>query len=216
MSLDPRPGPGSRALPAGHALRALEDADAPELHALIERNRARLALWISWAHGQTPQDTRAFIGRARAMEQDGSGCSRAILASQALAGVVGLTVDRTNRCGAIGYWLDAASEGKGVMTAAVATLADEGFDRYRLVRVEIRADVENHASKAVAERLGFQREGVLRQSYRVIGDRYSDDAVYSMLASDPRRAALADPAAASSSSPSLAAATPQPGSPARR
>jgi ribosomal-protein-serine acetyltransferase len=213
VSLDPRPGPGSRGLPAGHALRALVDADAPELHALIERNRARLARWISWAHGQTPQDTRAFIGRARAMEQDGSGCSRAILASQALAGVVGLTVDRVNRCGAIGYWLDAASEGKGVMSAAVATLADEGFDRYRLVRVEIRADVENRASTAVAERLGFQREGVLRQSYRVIGDRYSDDAVYSMLASDPRRAALA---ARPASSQSLAAAAPQAESPARR
>ncbi len=75
------------------------------------------------------------------------------------------------------------------MTAAVAALVDDGFDRYRLVRVEIRADVENRASRAVAERLGFQLEGVLRQSYRVLDERYSDDAVYSLLASE--RPALA-------------------------
>jgi ribosomal-protein-serine acetyltransferase len=191
VSAQPDPAPRSHWLPAGHELRALQDADAPELHALIERNRARLARWIAWAHGQTPQDTRAFIGRARAKEQEGSGLSRGLDAAGRLAGVVGISVDRANRSAAIGYWLDEASEGKGVMTAAVAALVDDGFDRYRLVRVEIRADVDNRASRAIAERLGFQLEGVARQAYRIAGDRYSDDAVYSMLASDPAQRELA-------------------------
>jgi len=184
--------PLDRALPAGHALRAIADADAGELHALIERNRARLARWIHWAAGQTRQDTRAFIGRARAMEQDGSGLSRAIVRSGALAGVVGITVDTANRSAAIGYWLDEHSGGNGVMTAAVAALVEDGFERYRLVRVEIRADVENSASRAVAERLGFQLEGVMRQSYRVADEHYSDDALYSLLAGDPQRRSLSD------------------------
>ena len=177
-------------LHGGYALRELGDRDADELHAVIERNRARLALWISWASDQTLDDTRAFIARARAMEHDDTGLSRAILAAGRLAGVVGVTVDAANDSAAIGYWIDAASEGKGVVTAAVGALVDDGFQRWRLTRVEIRADVENRASCAVAERLGFQLEGVLRQAYRV-GDRYSDDAVYSLLASDPARAALA-------------------------
>ncbi|HWG09441.1 MAG TPA: GNAT family protein [Solirubrobacteraceae bacterium] len=180
------------ALPHGYELRALEEDDAQELHALIERNRSRLARWIHWARGQTPQDTHAFIGRARRMEQEGSGLSRGVLCCGRLAGVVGITVDRANRSAAIGYWLDEASEGRGVMTAAVAALADDGFDRWRLRRVEIRADVENVASRAVAERLGFELEGIARQAYHVGDERYSDDAVYSMLASDPARAALAE------------------------
>jgi ribosomal-protein-serine acetyltransferase len=186
---DPAPSVGG--LPAGYHLRALHDGDAHELHALIECNRARLARWIHWAHGQTLQDTRAFIGRAHAKEQEGSGLSRGIVAAGRLAGVVGLSVDRTNRSAAIGYWLDEASEGKGVMTAAVAALADDGFERYRLMRLEIRADVDNRASRAVAERLGFQLEGVMRQSYHVAAERYSDDAVYSLLATDPARGGLA-------------------------
>lgn len=181
----------SETLPGGYALRALGDQDAPELHALIERNRARLARWIHWAAGQTAGDTLAFIGRARALEGEGAGFSRAIVDPEGrLAGVVGLTVDRLNRAGAIGYWLDAESEGKGVVTAAVATLAEHGFEHYRLLRVEIRADVENRASCAVAERLGFALEGVARQAYRVSDEHQSDDAVYSLLASDSARARL--------------------------
>lgn len=192
MSAQPDSPSKSRGLPGGYELRALHDRDTPELHALIERNRARLARWIHWAQHQTEQDTRAFIGRARAMEQDGSGLSRAIVTADGrLAGVAGLTVDRSNRCGEIGYWLDSDSEGRGVVTAAVAALAEHGFEHHRLLRVEISADVENRASCAVAERLGFQLEGVLRQSYRVSDERQSDDAVYSMLASDPARQALA-------------------------
>lgn len=192
MSAQPDPAPLSLALPAGYELRALVDRDTPELHALIERNRARLARWIHWAHGQTEQDTHAFVGRAHSMEQEDSGLSRGILAEGRLAGVVGITVDRANRSAAIGYWLDRDSEGKGVISAAVAALADDGFARWQLRRIEIRADVENRASCAVAERLGFQLEGVLRQSYRVVGERFSDDAVYSMLATDPARQALAE------------------------
>ena len=69
----------SQALPEGYGLRALDGEDAPELHALIERNRARLARWIHWAEGQTAADTLAFIARANAMEQDGRGFSRAIV-----------------------------------------------------------------------------------------------------------------------------------------
>jgi ribosomal-protein-serine acetyltransferase len=183
--------PLARSLPASHELRALKDADTSELHALIECNRERLARWIAWAHGQTPQDTRAFIGRARAKEQEGSGLSRGIVSGGRLAGVVGITVDRANRSAATGYWLDEASEGRGVMTAAIAALVDDGFSRWRLVRVEIRADVDNRGSRAVAERLGFQLEGVARQASRIVGERYSDDAVYSMLASDPARGELA-------------------------
>jgi len=190
VSAQAEPAPSVGGLLAGHDLRALHDGDAHELHALIERNRVRLARWIHWAHEQTLQDTRAFIGRAHAKEQEGSGLSRGIVVAGRLAGVVGISVDRANRSAAIGYWLDEASEGKGVMTSAIAALADDGFQRYRLVRVEIRADVDNRASRAVAERLGFQLEGVMRQSYHVAGERYSDDAVYSLLASDPARAEL--------------------------
>jgi ribosomal-protein-serine acetyltransferase len=77
------------------------------------------------------------------------------------------------------------------MTAAVAALVNHAFDGLQLNRLEIRTAVENARSRAVAERLGFRFEGTLRQSYRVTDERYSDDAVSSLLRSDPRQAVRA-------------------------
>ena len=47
------------------ALRLLEEADARELHALIEANRAHLAPWLPWATGQGFEDTLNFIRGTR-------------------------------------------------------------------------------------------------------------------------------------------------------
>jgi ribosomal-protein-serine acetyltransferase len=175
------------ALDHGRYLRPLEETDADELHALIERNRAELAKWMQWAQGQTPEQTLIFIQRSLARESDDSGLQRVIVAEQRIVGMVGLPqIDWANRSAEIGYWLDQAHRGRGFMTAAVDALVGHAFDSLGLNRLEIRTDVENARSRAVAERLGFRYEGTLRQSYRVTGERYSDDAVYSLLASDPR------------------------------
>jgi ribosomal-protein-serine acetyltransferase len=176
------------ALHAGRYLRPLKEADVEELHALIERNRAELALWMQWAAGQTHEQTLEFIRRARAQESENGGLQRAIVAKERIVGMVGFpAIDWANRSAGIGYWLDEGQRGQGIMTAAIAALVDHAFEKLRLTRLEIRTDVENARSRAVAERLGFRYEGTLRQAYRVGDDRYSDDAVYSMLASDPRQ-----------------------------
>jgi ribosomal-protein-serine acetyltransferase len=173
------------ALEGGRLLRQLEEADADELHALIEHNRAELAKWMRWAQEQTPEQTRTFIRHSRASESDDSGLQRAIVAEVRIVGMVGLPeIDWANRSAEIGYWLDRAHRGRGIMTSAVDALVDHAFASLNLNRLEIRTDVENAASRAVAERLGFRYEGTLRQSYRVTDERYSDDAVYSLLASD--------------------------------
>jgi ribosomal-protein-serine acetyltransferase len=65
----------------------------------------------------------------------------------------------------------------------------------KLNRVEIRLDVENERNRRVVERLGFRREGVLREAMRIAG-AYHDDALYAMLACEwPAAAATGAPAA---------------------
>jgi ribosomal-protein-serine acetyltransferase len=173
-------------LEGGCHLRLLEESDAQELHALVERNRERLARWMAWAEHQTPEQTLSFIRATRRQVAENDGLTMAIASDAEIIGVVGFHgVDWQHRSTSVGYWLTEGEEGRGTMTQAVAALVGHAFDRWRLNRVEIRADVRNTRSRAVAERLGFRQEGTLREAYRV-GGRYSDDVVYSMLASDWR------------------------------
>jgi ribosomal-protein-serine acetyltransferase len=173
-------------LTSGRHLRPLEERDAEELHALIEANRPRLARWMSWAAGhETVGQTLEFIRATRRQIAEDDGLQVALVAEGRIAGMAGFhAIDWQNRATSLGYWLGEREEGRGTMTSAVRTLTEHAFAEWGLNRVEIRADVENARSRAIPERLGFQQEGVLRQSYRICGERYSDDAVYAMLAAD--------------------------------
>ena len=169
-------------LPSEYALRQFRDGDADELHALIERNRDELAKWLSWAQQPTARATHEYVERVLSGEAEGRRMQRAIVCRQSIVGDVGLFIALENETAAIGYWLDRDHRRRGVMTAAVRELTRYGFAQPALHRIEIRTDVLNADSRALAERLGFQLDGVLRESYRVAADRYSDDAVYSLLA----------------------------------
>jgi ribosomal-protein-serine acetyltransferase len=170
----------------------MHESDLHELHARIERNRDELGKWLRWAQEPSLERTRGHLARGLSAEREGHGVRRAIVNDGAIVGDVGLDVDRENNSGAIGYWLDAEHRRRGVMSAAVSALVSYGFTSLALRRVEIRTDVLNRPSRAIAERLGFELEGVLRQSYRVSEQHYSDDAVYAILATDPARQALAE------------------------
>lgn len=173
-------------LPGGAYLRLLEESDADELFALTDRNRDRLRPWLPWVDGtRGPADSLAFIRLTRRQIADNDGFQPTIVADGALAGMVGFHgVDWGNRATMIGYWLDAAHEGRGMMTTAVRALVDHAFDAWDLHRVVIEAAVENARSRAIPERLGFRQEGVRRDAERHAG-RYVDIVVYARLATDP-------------------------------
>lgn len=165
-------------------LRLLEESDADELYGLIEANRAYLARWMPWASGQTREGTLQFIRQTRRQVAGNNGLQTAIVRGGRIVGVVGFHgVDWADRATSIGYWLDERQQGSGIMTRAVRALVDHALLEWRLNRVEIRAAPENQRSRAIAERLGFREEGVLREAERV-GDRYLDNVVYGMLASE--------------------------------
>ncbi|MGZ4107174.1 MAG: GNAT family N-acetyltransferase [Tumebacillaceae bacterium] len=80
----------------------------------------------------------------------------------------------------VGY--DVAPEywGKGVMTEALASLVEFGFERMGLERIEALLATENVGSARVVEKNGFRREGVMRK-YLFKNGRFYDAAMYAIL-----------------------------------
>ena len=89
----------------------------------------------------------------------------------ALIGTVTLfNLDQNNHRAELGYGLDRAQWGKGYMQEALETLLTYAFNDLGLHRLEADVDPRNLASIKSVERLGFQREGFLRERWNVGGE----------------------------------------------
>ena len=62
----------------------------------------------------------------------------------------------------LGYWCAAEERGRGFVPRAVALLSAWAFDELDAARVQLGTLPGNTASERVAEKVGFRREGVLR------------------------------------------------------
>ena len=80
----------------------------------------------------------------------------------------------------ITYELCHSASGRGYMTEAVRAIVRFGFEHLGLHSIEAGIDPRNHASMAVVERVGFRREGYLRQNYLFAGE-FCDTILYTML-----------------------------------
>ena len=83
------------------------------------------------------------------------------------------------RAAHMGYWVDRAVAGRGVIPTAAALAADHAFDVLRLHRLEIAMRPENDASQRVAEKLGFRFEGIRPAFLHIDGD-WRDHRVYAL------------------------------------
>ena len=70
----------------------------------------------------------------------------------------------------LGYAMAHAYWGKGYMNEALKALVSHVFEVMELRRLEADVDPRNAASIRTLERLGFQREGFLRERWRVNGE----------------------------------------------
>src|SRR5260370_22165634 len=146
-----------RTVNPGVEMRQFRMEDAEPTFAVVDRHRDYLREWLPWVdQTHSPAEVREFIARATAQYDAGQGPQCAIWVEGALAGSLGChPIDWDNRNAAIGYWIDPALQGRGVVTRCSVAMLDYLFAEMGLHRVEIRCGTGNARSCAIPERLGF-------------------------------------------------------------
>jgi RimJ/RimL family protein N-acetyltransferase len=162
-------------------LRPLTESDAPAIVPLAgAREVADTTLRIP--HPYTIQDARQFLGRVSAGYATGNALvmAMALRNTGTLIGATGLEVDAQHRRAELGYWLGVQHWNKGYATEASLAMLRVGFSTLDLVRITAHHMPRNPASGRVLEKIGMQREGVLRQHFRKL-DHFEDAVVYGIL-----------------------------------
>lgn len=163
------------------ALRPLREADAHALFALFsDADVMRYWSGVPWtdvarAHEMIAKDATAMRGGEHlrlglARTDDG-----------ALIGTCTLFAFNAQcRRAELGYSLVPSVWGRGYMHEALGALLAYGFGDLALNRVEADIDPRNTASARSLERLGFRREGYLRERW-IVADEVSDSILYGLL-----------------------------------
>jgi RimJ/RimL family protein N-acetyltransferase len=157
-------------------LRPWREEDVPAIHAACQD--PEIQRWIPLIpRPYTVEDARAFVA-----DEIGLGPHQyAIVEDGTLVGSIGMRVSEQSRRGHIGYWCARDVRGRGIVTRALRLLCRYGFEELELGRLELITDPDNLASQRVAEKVGFQREGVLRSHLLHPDGRRRDSIMFSLL-----------------------------------
>ncbi len=157
---------------------------AKALYDLIQGQRLYFEAWLSWVERtKTLSDVRRFIREAQAFNEGGQRLTAFVNLQNQIVGSCGFTrLNMRHKKGEIGYWLSEPYQGRGLITRSCIKLIDFAFSELELHRIEIRILSDNEKSKGVPIRLGFQKEGVLRQAIW-LNNRYHDMEIFGLLES---------------------------------
>lgn len=155
---------------------------AEELYLLVDRNREYLRRWLPWVDNMiSPAQYHSIIPTWLRQFADNNGFNAGIRYNGALVGSIGFhQIDWHNSQTSVGYFLAKDAQGFGIMSRTVKALLYYAFYELGLNRIEIRCGQQNHKSRAIPERLGFTKEGIIRDGER-LHYSYHNLIIYSML-----------------------------------
>ena len=144
-------------------VRPFEPDDVPAVrHACDDPDVAR---WIHLLpHPYDLVDAERFVvdSRRRLAAGDRARLAIADAPTGELLGSISLDLIPERQAAEIGYWVKKEARRRGAASAAARLLVRWAFDELGVERLEILTYPGNAASQALAEKLGFRREGLLR------------------------------------------------------
>jgi ribosomal-protein-alanine N-acetyltransferase len=162
-------------------LRWLEERDVAALFEVFSDPEV-MRYWSRTPH-ESEAESAAILTRARVSFAEKSAFQWGVarLADDRVIGTCSLWhLDASNARGDVGYALGRAHWGQGLMGEALSLLLRFAFEELSLRRLEADVDPGNAASIRSLERLGFQREGLLRERW-CVGGEVQDSLVFGLL-----------------------------------
>ena len=171
-------------------LRPLRLRDGKKWKEIRKRNGAWLKPWDATlpieADGNEAIPSYAqMVRRLNAEARAGRALPWALTYDDVLVGqvTVGGIAWGSYRGGYIGYWIDSAFAGRGIMPMAVAMATDCCFRGLGMHRLEINIRPENEASRRVAQKAGYRFEGIRPKFLHIDGD-WRDHESYALVSSE--------------------------------
>jgi [ribosomal protein S5]-alanine N-acetyltransferase len=132
-----------------------------------------VARFLVWRPHRDLSDTHAFLERCAIGWQQGTEFTYVLadLQTNALLGMLSLRI--ASWSASLGYAIRRSAWGQGLMPEAASAVTDWALAQPQIYRVWAICDYENLASARVMEKIGMQREGLMRRG--VVHPNMSDE-----------------------------------------
>jgi len=162
-------------------IRLVLDSDLP---ALMEVNsNEEVTALLPYPTWRSAQDAEAWLHRMRGIEATGLALQFVVVlrsAETAIGTCLLFRFDEGSARAELGYALGRAHWGQGFMQEALNALLGSAFATMGLRRLEAEVDTANVSSARLLQRLGFTKEGLLRQRWVTKG-KAKDVEMYGLL-----------------------------------
>jgi len=159
-----------------------EDADA---FYAVYSNQEAMRYWSTPPHVDIKETNKVIENSIRGWEtKDYYDFSIELTEDNQVIGKAALhNIHKSSRRAEVGYLLSPDYWGQGYMKEAMTALIEHAFETLELRRLEADIDPENAASRLLLERLGFRKEGELKERWE-IGGKITDSHLFGLLARD--------------------------------
>ena len=167
-------------------LRLLQPSDADDFFGLIELNRPRLEDFFAGTVARTRslQDTRDYFREIEIKIEARTYFPYIVidLDQPRFIGLIDIkSIDWNIPKAEVGYFMDSHYEGKGISGKALSIVIQHAAKEMGMRKLLIRTHTENQASKALAEKCGFQQEGIIRSDYKTSRGELVDLVYYGLV-----------------------------------
>jgi ribosomal-protein-serine acetyltransferase len=161
-----------------YIIRQLQPDDLEQYFSLIDRNRKRLEDFFAGtvAITRTLEETKSHLEDVISKASKKHYCPFVVIdenSHKIISSIQVKNFDWNVPKAELGYYIDKAYEGKGIVTKATAMIISYCFRELELAKLFIRTHEANAGSRKVAEKNGFILEGTIRKDYKTTSGQFA-------------------------------------------